>query len=300
MQGLQLAESFYETYGKALLTERFPELMGKISVALIGAGSECLGYDDDLSRDHDFTPDFCIFLPGEDVISRREAFLLERAYSSLPKEYQGVKRAVLSPVGGNRRGVLRLSEFLTDKLGVPDGKLSAEQWLRLPSQYLLEVTDGRVFYDGSGELTRIRKALAGYPEDIRKKRLAGHLLMMAQAGSYNLFRCLRHGEKGAAQLALNEFVQEALEVFFLLENRYLPYYKWRFRALRDTGFRDQEAVLQDLLAGGAFRYTEQELMDTINKIFHAFTEKDPGKYAYEINDEIRDGGIRNLHILYCV
>ncbi len=300
MRGLELSESFYHTYGEALLTERFPELIDRISAGLLGAGSECLGYDDALSRDHDYTPDFCIFLPGEDVISRREAFLLERAYHSLPKEYMGVKRAVLSPVGGNRRGVLRLSEFLMEKLGSPDGQLSKEQWLRLPSQYLLEVTNGKVFYDGSGELTRVRKALAGYPEEIRKKRLAGHLLMMAQAGTYNLARCLRHGETAAAQLALNEFVEEALEVFFLLENRYLPYYKWRFRALRDTGFKDQEPVLSDLLSGGAFRYTEQELLDIIECIFKAFTDKDPGKYAYEINDEIRDGEIRNLHILYCV
>ena len=300
MRGLEISESFYHAYGEALLRERFPDLYGKISTGLLGAGSECLGYDDLISEDHDFTPDFCIFLPGEDVISRREAFLLERAYSSLPREYQGLKRAVLSPVGGNRRGVLRLSEFLTDKLGTPDGELTKEQWLRLPPQYLLEVTNGKVFHDGSGELTRIRKALSGYPEDIRKKRLAGHLVMMAQAGSYNLSRCLRHGESAAAQLALHEFVQEALEVFFLLENRYLPYYKWRFRALRETGFRDQEPVLTDLLNGGAFRYTEQELMDNIDSIFHTFTEKDPGKYAYEINDEIRDNEIRNLHILSCV
>ena len=300
MRGLEISESFYKTYGEALLKERFPELYGKICTGLLGAGSECLGYDDALSEDHDFTPDFCIFLPGEDLISRREAFLLERAYNSLPKEYQGLKRAVLSPVGGNRRGVLRLSEFLMEKLGSPDGQLSAEQWLRLPSQYLLEVTNGKVFHDGSGELTRIRETLSAYPEDIQKKRLAGHLVMMAQAGSYNLSRCLEHGERAAAQLALNEFVQEALEVFFLLENRYLPYYKWRFRALRDTGFRDQEPVLSDLLNGGAFRYTEQELLDKINSIFCLFTEKDPGKYAYEMNDEIRDSEIRNLHILYCV
>ncbi len=300
MRGLEISESFYNTYGEALLKERFPELYGKISTGLLGAGSECLGYDDELSEDHDFTPDFCIFLPGEDQISRREAFLLERAYNSLPKTYQGLKRAVLSPVGGNRRGVIRLSEFLMEKLGSPDGQLSAEQWLRLPSQYLLEVTCGKVFHDGSGELTQLREGLSKYPEDVRKKRLAGHLVMMAQAGSYNLSRCLGHRETAAAQLALNEFVQEALDVFFLLENRYLPYYKWRFRALRDTGFRDQEPMLSDLLNGGAFRYTESELLDKIDSVFHSFTEKDPGKYAYEINDEIRDSTIRNLHILYCV
>ncbi|MBQ6550100.1 MAG: DUF4037 domain-containing protein [Lachnospiraceae bacterium] len=300
MNGLALSRDFYEEYGKPLLTERFPELLDRISVGLLGAGSEVLGYDDALSEDHDFTPDFCIFLPGEDVISRREAFLLERGYNSLPKEYKGVKRAVLSPAGGARRGVLRLSDFLTEKLGVPDGELTIEQWLQIPSQYLLEVTGGELFYDGSGEFSAIREKLACYPEDVRKKRLAGHLVMMAQAGTYNVFRCLAHKEPAAAQLAVTEFVTEALESFFLLENRYLPYYKWRFRALRDTGYRDAEPELSDLLNGGAFRYTEEELKARIQHIFERITDEDPGKYAYGINDSIRDPYIRNLHILYCV
>lgn len=300
MKGLALSEGFYEAFGRPMLEERFPQLLPHVSIGLTGSGSECLGYDDELSEDHDFTPDFCIFLPGEDVVSRRDAFLLERAYSGLPKSYEGVSRAVLSPVGGNRRGVLRLSEFLLEKLGAPDGSLSTDQWLRIPSQYLLEVTCGKLFYDGSGAFTRIREALKAYPEDIRKKRLAGHLLMMAQAGSYNLFRCLRHGEPAAAQLCLNEFVEEALEVFFLLENRYLPYYKWRFRALRETSFAGQEEALSDLLNGGAFRYREETLTDKVRQVLQAVTEEDPGKRAYEINDSIPDSEIRNLHILYCV
>ena len=55
---------------------------------------------------------------------------------------------------------------------------------------------------------------------------------MAQSGQYNFARCLAHGEKAAAQLAVNAFVQSAMAVVFLLNERYMPFYKWSFRAMR--------------------------------------------------------------------
>ena len=87
MQGIELCRGFYEAYGAPMLHEQFPQYEEIIAVGLVGAGSECFGYDDEVSRDHDFEPAFCLFLPDEEVIDRRTAFLLERAYAKLPKEY---------------------------------------------------------------------------------------------------------------------------------------------------------------------------------------------------------------------
>ena len=190
MNGLELSRAFYEQCGAPMLHEQFPDQEGLIAVGLIGSGSECLGFDDEVSRDHDFEPGFCLLLSGEDRIDRRTAFLLERAYAKLPREFLGVKRPLLSPVGGNRRGVIRLSDFLQARTGTRDGRLNTEQWLRLPEQYLLEVTDGALFWQGDGTFARIRDALAYLPEDVRRKKLAGNLLLMAQAGQYNYPRCL--------------------------------------------------------------------------------------------------------------
>ena len=66
MNGLELSRAYYETFGRPMLEERFPELLPKIAVGLCGSGSECWGYDDAVSRDHDFEPGFCIFLSEED------------------------------------------------------------------------------------------------------------------------------------------------------------------------------------------------------------------------------------------
>ena len=121
MQGLELSRGYFETYGMPMLKEQFPALLPHLAAGLCGSGSQCLGYDDEHSRDHDFEPGFVLFLPGEDVVDRRTAFLLERAYAKLPKEYMGISRSLMAPAGGARLGVIRTADFFTARTGTPDG-----------------------------------------------------------------------------------------------------------------------------------------------------------------------------------
>ena len=313
MNGLELSRAFYESYGAPLLHEQFPEQEGLVAVGLLGSGSECLGFDDEVSRDHDFEPGFCLLLPGEDVIDRRTAFLLERAYAKLPKEFMGFKRSAVAPVGGARHGVLRTADFFTEKVGAPDGILTMDQWLKLPQQALLEATAGEIFRDDLGEVTIIRTALSAMPEDVRRKRLAGHLLVMAQAGQYNYLRCLRHGEPAAGQLAVNEFVKSCIEVVFLLNKAYAPYYKWSFRALRRLPRLSLTAeTLEYLLTTGndqslaesKYDMIESTASDIIDELQTQGLTKaicgDLEKHAYSVNDGIEDGDVRNLNIFYAI
>ena len=313
MNGLELSKGFYEQYGAPLLHEQFPEQEGLIAVGLLGSGSECLGFDDEVSRDHDFEPGFCLLLPGEDEIDRRTAFLLERAYAKLPKEFMGLKRSALLPVGGARHGVLRAEDFFREKVGAPDGILTVDQWLKLPQQALLEATGGEIFRDDLGKVSAVRAALARMPEDVRKKRLAGHLLLMAQAGQYNYLRCLKHGEPAAAQLAVNEFVKSCIEAVFLLNRTYAPYYKWSFRAMRrlprlSLTAETLEFLLttgnDDDLAESKYDMIESTAADLIDELQDQGLTKaicgDLEKHAYSVNDGIEDGDIRNLNILYTI
>ena len=314
MNGLELSQGYYKEYGKPMLEQDFGELLPYLAVGFVGSGSEHYGFDDEVSRDHDFEPGFCIFLPGEDVVNRRSAFLLERAYAKLPKEYGGVKRQILSPVGGNRCGVLRTAEFYQNAVGAPDGNLSQEAWLHIPDYALAEAVNGEVFFDNYGEFSRIRKNLKTMPEDIRRKRLAGNLFLMAQAGQYNYTRCLRHGEKEAAQLACVEFVNAAMKAAFLLDGQYMPYYKWSFRALRQNPERQKLAVQLSFLLGGDLEdETVSEVKyDTIESIAsdiiaqlqeqnltHAICG-DLEKHAYSVNDTITNSELRNRHILAAI
>ena len=313
MKGLELSRAFYEQYGLPMLEEQFPQELPLLAVGLLGGGSECFGFDDEVSQDHDFEPGFCIFLPGEDVLDRRTAFRLERAYAKLPKEFGGFRRPMLLPVGGARRGVMRLSEFFTAKTGAPDGVLTLGQWLTAPEQGLAECVNGEVWLDNFGELTAIRDRLAYFPEDVRRKRLAGQLLLMAQAGQYNYVRILRHGEPAAAQLAVCEFVKSAMAVIFLLNRRYQPYYKWSFRALRELPvLSGQAGTLARLLTTDNAPEQAREKQDAIEGVAAAvidelmaqeLTQADCGdleKHAYSVNDRVADAALRNEHILAAV
>ena len=310
MNGMTLSREFYKTYGEPMLQEKFPELIPYLAAGLTGSGSECFGFDDEVSRDHDFEPGFCLFLPGEDVIDRRTAFQLERAYAGLPKEFGGAARPFMQPVGGARRGVLRTAEFFKEKTGSEDGVLTLHQWLSIPSHALAEAVNGEIWKDGYGEVTRIRKDLSRWPEDVRKKKLAGNLLTMAQSGQYNYMRCIRHGEEAAAQLAVTEFVKSTMEAIFLLNNAYMPYYKWSFRALRSLPKLALEAELMEYLlttdneeAAAAEKYDVIEgiAADVIEELQEQeLTEAvcgDLEKHAYSVNDRIADSELRNMHVL---
>lgn len=310
MKGLELAKRYYEQFGKPMLEQDFPQLLPYIAVGFVGSGSERYGFDDETSQDHDFEPGFCIFLPGEDVVDRRSAFLLERAYAKLPKEYMGYERQPMSPVGGNRNGVMRTADFYLNAVGADDGKLSTDAWLRIPDYALAEAVNGEVFFDNYGEFSAIREALLEMPRDIRLKRLAGNILIMAQSGQYNYPRCIKHGEPEAAQLACNEFVGAAMKVLFLLRGKYLPYYKWSFRALRELDTEQKYPERLSFLLCGAG--TAEEKYDVIESIAADVISElqtqgltkancaDLEKHAYSVNDCISDGELRNMHILTAV
>ncbi|MBO4235452.1 MAG: DUF4037 domain-containing protein [Firmicutes bacterium] len=356
MKGLEISKAYYKEFGEPMLKEKFSEIIPYIATGVFGSGSECFGFDDDVSRDHDFDPGFMVLLPGEDLVDRKQEFALERAYAALPKEFMGVKRPAMSPVGGNRRGVIRTAEYFSEKVGalvgalgigdVVAGHATAEAsssdtaaagmtdvatnsalWLSTPSYALAEAVNGEVFFDGLGEVTRIREALKSYPDDVRKKKLAGHLLLMAQAGQYNYTRCIQHGENAAAQLAAIEFARNTMSAIFLLNETYEPFYKWSFRAMRNLPKLSLTAELLEYLittdnegpsmAAGSGQSAEESgegslaqdkydvvegiAADVIDELIaQGLTKANCGdleKHAYSVNDGIADSELRNRHIL---
>ncbi len=306
MKGLELSRRYFEAYGRKMLEEDFPDLLPHCAAGLFGSGSECYGYDDELSQDHDFEPGFCIFLPKG--IDERRLFQLERAYAKLPKEFEGYHRPLIAPVGGSRHGVFILEDYFEERIGTDDGYLTLSQWFSLPENALAEMVNGEVFLDNEGKLTEIRSRLARMPEDIRKKKIAGNLLLMNQSGQYNYPRIMKRKDEGAAQLCVIEFTQAALRSLFLLNRRYIPYYKWTFRALEELPVLSslKEKLVYLLNTGNADSGRKISVMDEVMKKISeeclsqgliGHDDEDLEKLAYQVNDTIREGEIRNLHIL---
>ena len=310
MKGLEIAEKYYEECGAPMLHETFPELEGIVAVGLVGSGSECLGFDDEVSRDHDFEPGFVIFLPPEEVVDRSLAFKLERAYQKLPDEFMGLKRNRDVSFDTDRHGVVRAADFFRSKVGDPDGNLSLETWLSLPEHYLLEVTNGKIFRDDLGIVTDVRKRLAYLPEDVRLKKLAGALSLAEQASAYNYERLLSRGDSAAAQLAIYEYVRHVLSVIFLLSKKYKPFYKWQFRALEDMGaFASLKEDLESLISTGNGVGEAVEKRSRIRRINAVLGEEIRAQglsdydglrldsFAYCVNGKIKDPSVRNMHIM---
>lgn len=308
MKGIEGAKKYFELYGN-VIKEQFPDFMKYAAFGICGQGSECLGFDDEISRDHDFEPGFCLFLPDENKVDRRTAFLMERAYAKLPKEFDGAKRSLVSPVGGSRRGVMRTADFFEKTVGKGNGVLSKYEWLNIPESCLLEAVNGEIFEDNYGEITEIRRRLSFYPDDIARKKLASALIICGQAGQYNFSRCISHGERAAAQLAVFEFVNAALRVIFLLNKKYRPFYKWSFRALSGLPqLSELSDSLEFLITGENDDKTarlKSEIIEDICRIFlrelmlWGFTEKEyknAEDAAYDVNSQISDSDIRNMSI----
>lgn len=313
MKGLELAEKFYNEFGKKMIDENFSHIKEYLAIGLVGSGSECFGFDDEISRDHDFEPGFCIFLPDESLVSSKDEFELEKAYSKLPKEFEGFKRNELSPVGGNRHGVVRISDFFENKTGSKNGDIHNKDWFFISEQFLLEATNGKIFCDNLGLVTEIRERLKYLPEDVRLKKLVGNILLMAQSGQYNYKRCVLREETAAAQLAVIEFVNATLKVIFLLNRKYIPYYKWGFRALKELPKMSQFYYELEYLISSSNTEKESKLKEEIiEKISSAIvnelksqnltnlSSKNLESYAYSVNEKIESAEIRNLNIMYAV
>ena len=231
MTGLALARSYYEAVGRPALEKSVPELLARMAVGLAGEGSECFGFDDEWSRDHDWGPSFCIWLSRDDY--QNYGARVQAVYDSLPGEIEGFAARQDGPLSRGRVGCLCAPDWYKRYTGMPEGPQTLAQWRRVPEAFLATATNGEIFNDPSGRFSAVRnRLLLFYPEDVRIKKIVARAAVMAQAGQYNYARSIKRGETVAAQLSLAEFTRAALSMVYLLNRRYAPFYKWLHRGLR--------------------------------------------------------------------
>lgn len=231
MRGLELSQKYYDTYGKPMIRKQFSGITERIATGLVGYGSECFGFDDEISRDHDYGPSFCIWLPRE--VYRQYGEQMQAAYDALPKEFMGCAARVEEEQGKGRVGVLCMEDFYLGILGRDSVPGMAEEWFAVAEPALATATNGEVFEDLCGKFTEIREGLlAYYPREVWLKKLAESLARAAQAGQYNYARAMKRGERIAAEIALTEFVKEAMQIVYLLNKKYAPFYKWMHRGMK--------------------------------------------------------------------
>ena len=233
LSGMEIARLYYESYGRSMLEEKYSDYADRIAVGLVGEGSECLGFDDETSWDHDFGPGFCMWLTGDDY--EKIGAALQADYDALPKELPGIPARKTMETGSGRVGVFCMDDFFRKYVGVPDVPERGQQsfWLKVSREALRTVTNGEVFADPLGEFTARRRRFSRYPEAVRLQKLALRLGEMAQTGQYNYPRMVKRDDKGASFMCLAGFVEAAVDAAYLLNDIYPPFYKWKFKGMEE-------------------------------------------------------------------
>lgn len=273
MKGLALAEQYFQTYGVPMIERKFPIYRDRIAAGLVGDGSECFGFDDAISQDHDWGPSFCLWLTRDDFDEIGHD--LQEEYGNLPREFMGIPARSESQWGAGRVGVFEIGAFYRQFIGRDDLPRTREQWRVLPETNLAVCTNGSVFTDPLGEFTRIRDGLlAFYPEDVRLKKIASRCMSAAQSGQYNYMRCIRRGEYVAAQYAETKFIGDVISIVFLLNKRYKPFYKWMHRALAGLPLLGDQlhdmihtlVTMQEHARGEAIYWRKVDLIEEISRL----------------------------------
>ena len=269
--GLKLCELFYEKEVGPILTKEFPRL--RYSAALIGWGSEVLGFDTPLSRDHHWGPRVLLFLSNHDY-SRSKEKLNQVLSENLPCDFLGYSTNYSEPDANRVRHPIRikhgpvnhmvqvftLKSFFEARLGFdPTKTIRVTDWLTVPQQRLLEVVSGQVYHDGLGKLRPIREKLRFYPKDVWLYLLAVQWTRISQEEAF-VGRTGDVGDELGSKLVAARLVHEIVKLAFLMEKRYAPYAKWLGTAFATLKISAKlTPVLQAVLAAETRKERERQL-----------------------------------------
>ena len=234
---------FYDAYVAEMIKDIFSQYEDRIAVGIAGEGSDCFGYDDFMSRDHDFGTGVCLWLDDDDM--KEFGNELSESYNMLVKESTDT---VLTARLSERRGVMTIHDYYSNILGVDCdvkcGILSEEKWLSFDHACLATAVNGEVFRDDKGIFTSFRELLLDYyPENVWRIRIAGELHKFSAALQVNYARCMTRDDVVAARLCQMQGLEAAMELFFLMNRCFAPYYKWTYRRLCELDIEGRYASL---------------------------------------------------------
>jgi hypothetical protein len=269
--GLKLSDAFYREAVRPVLDADFPGL--RHAAAIIGSGSEVLGFDTSMSADHHWGPRVMLFLDETDHARYRDA-LHERLRHRLPYTFRGYPTS-FSPPNPDDNGTQLLQavesgpvnhrvEILTirslgDYLGIdPHADLEPSDWLTLPEQKLRSITAGAVYHDDIG-LEAVRRKFAYYPHDVWLYLLAAGWTRIGQE-EHLMGRAGYVGDELGSQIIAARLVHDLMRLCFLMERQYAPYPKWFGTAFAQLDSGPQLApILRAALMADTWPEREQHL-----------------------------------------
>ena len=269
--GLKLCDLFYQKEVRPILTKEFPRL--RYSAALIGWGSEVLGFDTPLSRNHHWGPRLLLFLTNQDYFRLKDR-ISQILSDNLPCEFLGYSTNYSEPDANRvrhpvkiKRGpvnhmvqIFTLKSFFEARLAFdPSKKIRVIDWLTVPQQKLLEAVSGEVYHDGLGKLHTIREKLAFYPEDVWLYLLVAQWTRISEEEAF-VGRTGHVGDELGSRIVAARMVREIMMLAFLMEKQYAPYSKWLATAFGRLKIAARlKPILQEVLVAKTWKEREKKL-----------------------------------------
>ncbi|MGP0075262.1 MAG: DUF4037 domain-containing protein [Bryobacteraceae bacterium] len=223
MKGLEIARDFFFSWARPFLTAQFPELADRVAAGRL-SGSDVLGGDDEISRDHNWGPQFDLFLAAADYAAFGEE--VSRAMNEVaPNPWKGYR---LDGAGDKSVQVHSVPQWFRKHLKLARFPLAAEDWPPTSLESILYfLRHGEIWMDGSGELSKWRSALHEYPHEMLRTRLAEECFRVWHHGEYNFVqRMARRRDPIAIAMCLGEFVTGVMRIVLLMSRDFTPYWKW--------------------------------------------------------------------------
>lgn len=231
MIGLMLSRRYFSQVVEPALAAIAPGL--RYGAARLGDGSEVLGFDTDMSADHNYGPTVQIVLRADDfgladhLMAELERRLPE-SFETWPVRFDCTGRPHRAEgwlSGGHGVELMTLPALLTRQIGIGHDSPDTRDWLAMPEQRLLTLTAGAVFRDDDGTLAAMRRRLGGFPQDIWLAKLAAQWDRVGEERAF-VGRTGALGDDLGSRLVAGRLVHDLMRIGFLVERRYAPYAKW--------------------------------------------------------------------------
>jgi Domain of unknown function (DUF4037) len=256
LPGADVSRRFHAEAVAPILAREFPRL--RYAAARLGSGSDVLGLDDAMSRDHDWGCRLTLLVDAADA--PLVPTVRDRLEDQLPSSWRGWPvrfGTTWDPRVVHRVEVATAGEFARSRLGIdPLGALSAVDWLMLTGQGVLEVTAGPVFTDQIRDLGRVHEVLRWYPDEVdRYVRAAGWLQVSFRLPMHG--RAADRGDEAGSRVIAGAIAASLMRLALLARRRWAPYEKWLGTAVR--ALPDGTALAGALAAAtGAARWQDRE------------------------------------------
>lgn len=252
MTHMEMCRMFYEKYGMPMIQKYFSAYENRIAVGMVGEGSDCFGFEDEISKDHDYGMGFCMWVTEEtyqDIGTE-----LQKQYEIMIESYEKQEKIKSTKASRlqQRRGVRTINSFYREVLAVQrdyeKSGFSTELFSIIEEARLATATNGAIFVDEEGIFSNIRKQIQEYYDEKNwRARIAQNLHDFAQYAQSNYARMMARQDMVTAFLCIAKGIESAMNLVYLMNREYAPYYKWKRKGMDNVTKLTQVSQLIDAI-----------------------------------------------------